>query len=355
MSVLRITEIADDDGTVTGPLTFEWSIKNRAAPQGDWEQPREVRVTRTYYPDSSGVPSEQVGGSNLGQQTLEGVLDDRHMGAGVALEHAKAFDKMVSRLNRVKIEYDHTGYVARIDSFVPNVRRSNFIPWRLTFTPHWEIAAPPQKTRGGLAGQSLPRTPDEYYQGVLLSFSSGEQLHDDAALWQLGGTVFLDVGTKIAEASATVDEIQRVLDLRTNAQVNATTTIKNVADLMARVETRTAAVTATLTSTSSDTAAMWQSPLTVLGFEAWGRGVAADMRIAGLRAHTARIELARKVDPEVLAIYQPRAGESLMAISLQFYGNAYQWRTIADRNRLAYTNLQGTEALVIPRLAREAA
>jgi nucleoid-associated protein YgaU len=52
------------------------------------------------------------------------------------------------------------------------------------------------------------------------------------------------------------------------------------------------------------------------------------------------------------ALYRPRAGESLYAISNQFYGTPHQWRQIAEVNGLYGMTLTGEELLTIPAAAR---
>jgi nucleoid-associated protein YgaU len=85
-----------------------------------------------------------------------------------------------------------------------------------------------------------------------------------------------------------------------------------------------------------------------LALEAWARGLAYQARVMVNLAWRAAQDLSARVDPDALALYRPKAGESLYSISIRFYQTPNRWRDIYERNRLRTFTLSGLETLVIP-------
>ncbi len=349
MSTLRITEIIED-GSVDDAASFEFGMATRGGIRGDWEQPLETRCVTTRYPGSDGKPSRQKLGWNYGDQSFEGLWDRRHMGAGVPESTRDLFEQMVQREHDVRIEWAGDGFVGYIRKFTP-APDPNGIRWRVEYEVDRKVDRQSRPSRGGLASLGRRRTVDDWNAWVNSPASAAFKAHNKVESWRFAGRLFEAVDSKVLELRVSLAEIDKVLELRNDAKITTTGTLRNVADLMTRVQTRALSVSAELQATNSDTAAGWEDPLTVLSYEGWSRGMAADARLSGFRARKAAVDLAKQADPQVLAVYRPNRGESMMGISRKFYGTPFQWRAIYERNHLNTTNLTGREHLVIPKLA----
>jgi hypothetical protein len=130
--------------------------------------------------------------------------------------------------------------------------------------------------------------------------------------------------------------------------INPGLALRKAMALSAGVITTAANVTNLKGSLRSDTTLGIQSALSVLSFDTWSRGLAAQARITIFNTRKTQISYAAQVDQTAISVYRPRAGESIYAISNKFYGTPHNARLIRERNKLPSYNLTGEELLIIP-------
>lgn len=336
-----------DDGTVT-PTSFVWTAENGAMPRGLMALPVTAAIKkRTQYPGNEGRPTEQRLGWELEDGwTVSGEWDRRRMGAGIPESTKLAMEALVKANQRVSIQLDGDRIIGFIDKVAPVVTPYGF-SYTLTISPHGQTSgrAP---VPGGLLGQAAVRSPDEYYSDTAASVLSAIDRHGSATSWAFAGSYHADLGDSLSDLAATMTSISTTLASRENTQATPVEVVRVAASLFAKVRTDAAVVAAVLDDADSTAVVAWDSPMGVLRFESWSRGVASDMRATQWKAHEATLALGRQADPSILALYKPRKNESIMAIARRYYGDPLLWREIHSRNRLEYTNFQGTETIVIP-------
>lgn len=340
------------DGLLDSEITysrFVWTAENGAMPRGEISFPSTVlRTKRTDYTGNAN-PTEQVLGSNLGDSwQVSGEWDRRRMGLGVPDATKDAIERFVRSGVRAVIQLDDQRFVGLIKQFDPIMTAYG---WRytLTISPHGTDSGE-RKLPGGLRGQTRIRTPDEHYADVYEVVARANGRQSAAPLWAFAGSYHTDMGDVLLDLSDTVGHVAALLNAREDGQTTSLEVVRGAVALFALAQTQAATVAAELKAVSSAVILAWDNPAGVLSYEAWARGVAADMRECQWRSHQATIALGLRVDPSIRALYKPRAGESLYAIARKFFGDGLLWREIMTRNQLEFTNLQGTETLVIPAL-----
>jgi hypothetical protein len=166
----------------------------------------------------------------------------------------------------------------------------------------------------------------------------------------VAGDGFLDdVGAGIDAMFATLGDAmgqvqERVLDPLTEGADN----LNRLSQRFAAVKSHSFDMLQQLNSASSTSNLAYETAEATLEFEAWARGLSGQLRLGWLEAHTAEQVLRRQATPKAQALYRPFKGESLYAISSQFYGNPHEWQRIMDANGLSTLTLTGEELLVIP-------
>jgi nucleoid-associated protein YgaU len=308
------------------------------------------RTKRTEYPGNEGRPTEQVLGWNLEDGwTVSGEWDRRRMGTGVPESTKADIEALVKSGARVSVQLDDLRYVGRITKLAPVMTAYGF-RYTLTISPHSDDGGA-RVNPGGLQGQTVVKTPDDYWTDVSALYDSAAARQDDAPQWWFGGVYYSSAGTALLDLSATVASIRASLDSRPDAQATPVEVVRASVSLFAQAQAQAATAAEVLAGVSSDDALAWDNPAGVLAFESWSRGIGADMRALQWSAYQATVGLGMQVDPSVMALYKPRRHESLYSIARRFYGDPLLWREISSRNRLQFTNLTGEETLVIPVLS----
>lgn len=342
-----IRRLDQDDGTVNAS-PFIWTAANGAMPRGLMDLPTTAAIKeRTHYPGNEGNPTEQRLGWELEDGwTVSGQWDRRRMGTGVPEQTKANMEALIKSSARVAVQLDDLRYVGFIDKLACQMTPFGFA-YTLTISPHSETSGG-RLNAGGLRGQTAQRSPDEYAADVAAMMASAADRQTGAPLWAFSASYHTDVGDLLVDVSRTVEAIAATLATREDARSTPLEVVRAAVSLFAQARTQAALVGVELDAVDSTTVLAWDSPIYVLDFESWARGLAADMRELQWRAHEAVLGLGARIDPSILALYKPRKNEALQAIAYRFYGNGHLWREIHTRNRLEYTNLTGMETLVIP-------
>ena len=344
------------------PARFEWSAAARSIPLRPWTFGVAVRSVRTDYPGADD-PTEQVLGPNYTPFTLRGRWDDRYnplaledariSGAGnrratggyAVLERAR-FEALVRRANPVRITFEDLTVQGLITAAEFDFRRAWDIGYSFTVSPHHRAPggrlAMPRSPRGALNAKQLQAE-------VARPVASARTAFALAPVARLAGDRWTDAGELVDALDAQLAVIDAAIGQRTTGDVSEPGTgLLRLAAAFYGLALIGLDLTTLVAADASDDALDYETPLAMLAFDAWARGLGRAGRevvLAGLRASG---EVRRRAMPSAVNLYRPRAGEHLYETSQRFYGTPYQWRRIAARNRLTTTVLAGTELLIIP-------
>lgn len=329
---------------------FAFTIEEHASHRGPLELPVKLRTTRIDYPGND-VPTEQVMGWNYEPITFQGSWEDRHMGAGVALDTMRAFRGLVKRGSLVRVSLEQITFKGVITDFRPSYEYEAKIGWEFTFSPHADEgidgAFARVQSRRRLPKTAL-RTPDDYNRRLAAPLDLAASYHERGPKVQISSSLWLDIGLSLASAVSVSAAINVNVRDRQQSRTDTADFNRRLAAQFSEAHSACAEVVVALSDISTDDYLSWSSALGELEYEVWMRGVQQNARQAMLRAYEAKLEMQRRADPSIIAIYSPGTNESLYAIALRFYGDPAMWRLIAERNNLEYINLLGTETLEIP-------
>jgi hypothetical protein len=174
------------------------------------------------------------------------------------------------------------------------------------------------------------------------------EIHGAAPREQLAGDAYADVDGDVEVLNGTFEEIAKVIDERLSEGEEATQGILRLALLFQSAKTAAAGVISRVRGMRGDLDLAYETAIGTLEFESWTRGLAEQAgQIIGI-GHDASEELAERVTPQTQAIHQGRQGQTLMAVSLLYYGTADNWQLVQAANNLDTFVLEGGELLVIP-------
>lgn len=345
-----ITELrrAGDGGLVDTPTKFVWTNTNRAAPRGSWRFGLQQRTIREDYPGVE-APVEQVLGPNFKDFSLQGIWDDRHNHPGYALETMRAFEALVQRGSLCRFEFETVSVVGLPKDADFDYRRASYIGYSFTVSPHY-------RTSGGISSGSTARrtvpeafTPvADYRDQAIAAEESMGLVHSFAPKASIKGTAHADTGSLLSELGDAVSDLTEAIAWRGEAATDFIVDIKRVSNALNVVKGKAAGLITSVASLKSSTHLAYDNAVAALDFDAWRCGLSQYGRKLGLLGVRGRDELARRAEPKAVALYRPRKGESLYAISQKYYGTPSEWKTIATRNNLDTITLQGTELLIIP-------
>jgi hypothetical protein len=346
----KITELAKTGATsyVDSGVQFVWDRDTQSSPANSWEYAVQLRTVKEHYPGVSGNPSEQVLGWHYEDFDLEGKWDDRYAGAGFAEDTRIAMEALIKRANLVRMEFEGINVIGLLTKLTFTYRTKYLQKYVLHFSPHRregddQVAfAPPAVAN-----------PDTYQVQAQAIYQLMQDTHSEAPSQYVGGTSFTDVGAALATVGATVATISDIVSARVlTVQVptggsQPVSSLARLAQAFTTLRSQSAAILP-LTVLPADTSLMVVQAVPMLALESWARGMAYASRAMMYLAWQAQRDLATRVDPTALAIYRPKRGESLYAISNRFYQTPNRWRDIYERNRLRTFTLSGLETLVIP-------
>lgn len=332
------------------PVKFVWDSASQSAPRPSWKFGLKQRTKRRDYAGAD-EPTEQILGPMFKPFTVDGTWDDRYAGVDFAWETHQAFEQLVARGNPVRIEFEDLGVTGIITDYDPEYRRRNYIHYAFSVSPHF-------RQPGGIARAQKPQVPVALSRPEAL-VSSIDSIAKDAV------EVQDDLPTRLPTTSNTVSSVidkvgswlSKVEDAKQIVDNQLFGPIQQVTDSMKRLASQMRAIRGDvqdiLTSVAdvvSDTELAYTTAIDVLDFEVWKRGIAYQARLCVGASAESEGQLNERVDSQIKAVYRPHAGESLYAISNQFYNTPHNWRAIADVNGLTTITLQGDESLVIPEL-----
>lgn len=334
-----------------GGERFEWTSDTRAqdpsvggaraCPLQPWNIGGRLRTKKTWY-NGAKSPSEQVQGPEFKDQTFSGGLDDRYNFPGYALDVKRRFEAMCERGNYVRISYQQEAWEGIITDWDLQFRRSWDIPYSFTFSVH---GRPEDRA---LADRSPPTvlSTAQVFDNVDVGVQAMLDTHSDAPVGMLTGDT-ADVATgKLAVIAGARDDLSNTLDqndYRPNSRP-----FSKIASLLHSINRGASDLIDNFAYMRSDTEVIVRTAMATLDFESWSRSMRFQARVAMGDSRRAAAEIDERTDAKVERLYRPRVGELLYSVSTRFYGTPHAWRIIADRNRIRYFKLLGTELLMIP-------
>lgn len=337
-----------------GAVRFEWDSDRRSSPIGGWPGGVTQRTSRTDYPGADS-PTEQVLGPNYKPFTLNGRWKDKFNGGrpavgdppGFALKTFREFLAMVRRGNVVEISFQSLTFQGIITDFDWDYRREYDIGYTFTVSVHKtpgkdELTTEPSALTL-LDASTLSARIEERIKTEMAAINDAKpetQLSLDAS------PITKALYEGMVEASDEFQTInsQRVLTTDPDSDLSVRRAVA-AGDL---VINRASAQLSVHGGLRADVSLMYPTPIGVLDFEVWNRGISATARLTVTDSFNARQQLDAQADPKAIALYKPFVNESLYSISNRFYGTPHEWRRIKQRNRLDSSNMTGTELLVIP-------
>jgi hypothetical protein len=346
-----ITELtATSSGYVDSAVKFAWDAQTQSSPRGAWEIAIKLRTVREDYPGTD-IPTEQVLGFNYEPFTLTGFWDDRYAGAQFAEKTRAAFEDMVIRGNLCRFEFERVSIHGIITEFKPSYHQSFRVGYSFTVSPHFknkggDLRTARKRTNGAPEATANPNRYVLRMQAIVTSMAESMALAPREAIT---GDTYDSVAGMVGDVIDTLDRVNTIIDSQVLAVSGAPqNTLASVVNGFESIQSTATDLIAGLAALRTDNDLSHESALGNLAFESWRRNLAADSRAVLLEAFTARSELGKRVAPDAKALYRPRAGESLYAVSNRFYNTPHKWRLIATRNNLHTFTLTGTEMLVIP-------
>jgi hypothetical protein len=337
VKTFRISELPEG-------VVFEWTRENRAAPRGEWGMPLTLRTSRRD-PAGSAEPVEHVLGWHYEDQTLEGVWDDRYLGAGGALNTLRDFEDLVKRAAPVRIEFEQQTFEGLIKHFTPTYKRKSLISYSFTVSPHRRPSVSSE------VFQPVVPNDDPSTSVTAIQVESEELAVKRAKIAQQvpfqPKTDFLDViQENINQLAAEMDAAKQMLEER----LEQPEAILRLAARFAAAGSAARAVVATSTSADSGVDIAVQNAIAVLTYDEFSRSTMTAARLIHRAAMDAQKETARRARPTGVQIYRPYKGESVYGVSQRFYGTPHEWRRIMEINLLKSPEFTGSEKLTIPAL-----
>jgi hypothetical protein len=342
--VFSITELERRQGQLieTG-VQFRWDARTRSAPRGNWSFGGALRTVRTDY-DGAIEPSEHVLGYSYKDFTVAGRWDDRYAGEGFANSSWQAFEALVKRGRLVRIEFEDVSITGLIKDVDFEYRLKADIGYSFVVSPHYRVAGEQRRAR---AAAPVPRA-DELEAAIQDPVEGIEALMDEAPKEWLSSDQIQVVQGDVDAVRGAFDEIATVIDERLTAAEDSVAAVARLAQLFASIRTSSAEMVSRLRVMRSDLDVAVDSVIPVLDFEVWTRGMAMEAMLALGIATDSEDALKRRIQPRTRAIHRGQQNQTLMAVSLLYYGTPDSWQMIQEANGLSSFVLAGGELLTIP-------
>lgn len=332
---------------VEGSKRFSWDTDNRAAPRGQWEYPLELKKVRDE--NARGEPDIQVLAVAFGDFSLEGVWSDRWGGDGFADRTRQEIEDLVQRATRCRFTLNSISFDGLIDKLVVKYKLDWEIGYKLEITP---FGKPEKRQQRQQRSKSLSGPAQMFSRlQTLVAVIKTAANAAPAAVTKL--TTRVQVAKLAADLDGKVTAIGEVLAGRVlgNDQ-KAQNNLERTAAAFRSVAAKSVELVDLFAASKASTLIATTNPLAEASTSGWLRTIVSGAREAQSLSDEAARSLMLRARGATKALYRPRAGESLYAISTQFFGTPHQWRQIAAVNSLYGMTLTGEEWLIIPAASR---
>lgn len=313
----------------------------RAAPVGPWDMTGKLHTVRTDYPGAR-IPSEQVLYAAHEPFTWTGRWDDRYNYAGYAKAEKQRFEEMCRRGNPVKFEYQVYAYWGIITN------------WKFSFRRRWDIGYTFTVSVHSIDGENkldrspvVQQQPEQALDDIDILAAATAKAHSEKPAWATSTPLVSNVSQALGKVSERINAVANALST-SQGVLKPISDAKNLALQFRALQGECSNVVLQLVTARSDLDMGVRTAKAVLDFEAWSRNTKNLMRLTMGRSKAAADDMDRRDIPSTKAIYRPRKGESLYAISRKAYGTPNAWHTIMRANHLTTLVMAGTETLTIP-------
>ncbi len=349
-AIMRIQELRRTGaGTLEdGLVKFEWSGPNHSSMQGTLDLELMVKTVRKEMPGSNEVV-EQVLSSTWQPFEMSGEWDDKWAGRGFAMGMYNDFSQFVARAPLVRMTLDKHSLVGILTNLKIKYQKESKISWTITMSPHanesFEDPALVTDRR-----DRVRKPIDQWWQTFKAQLDAMTALRKGVGNLPLRADVLSTFDTLLAKVNSVVDQLSNIA---TNGLQGSDTErdLLRVSSTFRRIRGAGLEVTYGIQKQSNTVDVAYQDVIGTLKYDEWtNTTITALWRSTGL-ARQAEIDMQSRLGLNPIAIYRPKKRESLERISVKFYGTPDNWTKIYDGNHLKSRVLDGTEELLIPRLA----
>jgi hypothetical protein len=334
-------------------VRFVWTRETFSVPRGAWQFQVKQRTVREDYPGSE-EPVEQVLGWNYEAFTLNGCWDDRYGGAGFALKTWQDFELLVKRGNPVRLEFQNVSITGLITNVNFSYKRRDYIEYSFGFSPHFRT---PKETIKVLSGGAFrptldPKTVAKLARAQLEALMAAQALARAANLSRvqsiLSSDIFREITADLDAIAAQIAKVDNIVNEQITSAQNAANAFLRAVQIFSSIKSMAASTLTRIQHLQSTVQLGVQTAVTTLDFEVWHRSLGARLRDLIVGSDNAQKQLRPRAHPSVKRLHRAKKGESLYAISQNYYGTPHRWREILQRNGLTKVILDGGELLVIP-------
>ena len=286
--------------------------------------------------------------------TLNGCWSDKHAGSNFAVDTWKAFELLTKRGNLVRLEFEEVQIVGLITNASFSYKRRDYIEYSFTFSPHFraknESVRPP--IGQGPRATMDPKTVAKLARAKLDELAATQALATAANLSQvqqlLSTDVFRDLNGDLDSIAADMLKVESAVNEEIFKAENAANTFLRAVQIFATIKSTAATAITRLQGINSTVGLGVETAITALDYDSWSRGMGASLRELVVQCDDSQKQLAARATPGIKKLHRARAGESLYAISNQYYGTPHRMRQLLEANGLTKIVLDGGELLMIP-------
>jgi hypothetical protein len=346
---MGLTFVVEEQAQIGGGATpaqlerFEWDADRQSAPLKPFGRPGEMRHKRSD--NGGGVePTFQILGPKLVPITFQGRWDDRYNRVGFAMDERRRFLGMCYRGRRVRISYGETDLLAHIVSWDTPERDDFRIDYTFTIEPIRDELIFSAKVERSSRTVESPRQLVQSIEDQAAVLAAVQADIPDGIV----GSLSTDIQASLALLGDRVAAAKAVVSQRLLVGTESIPALRQVGAIFRDSITVANTILVQLETVRADTDLATRTAAAELAFEEWRRGMAYEARIQALLGIQGERAMGERAEPQALAIYQPRKGETLYEVSLNCYGTPHNAGLIADHNDLHSWTLDGTVALEIP-------
>lgn len=317
-----------------------------AAPVGRWVAGGQQRHVRTDYPGAI-APTVQVLGPVQKDQDVAGEWDDRFNFAGYAESERERFEEMCRRGSPVWVTFAGWAF----DAFITD--------WDLSYKGAWRVGykfaltvvnrTDQSNARAGSVTKTKAQTLTVAFQDIDQRTQQAFDENKDVPRRNIGTELSGVLDTALAAVNDFRNAMAGTLDgTESNRAAQAIFQFRRLATQARLIQGAASSVIDELVAVKADAELQTMTAMSLLDFEASTRSLKMQMRLLRGTSQKVGDDMDGRIEPDPFRFYRARQGESLYAISNQFYGAPHSWRLIAERNGLTTLTLQGGEVLMIP-------
>lgn len=343
------------------PARFEWDVEHRNVPHDGLNFGLQLRSKRTDYPGST-KPSEQVLGAHFKDFSVSGRWLDKWNYPGYANETRQLFEQLVTRGNLCRIEFLDYRFVGLIKDVDFDVKNAIDVGYTFAVSVHEEAAIYRNLGFGERVASGGFVSPRDHAAAVEDMLEAMLPTHTDPVVGEIPGSgsnsmlpTHLQGTTLHGRAIRLVKQIdERVQSLKASVDAAVINPVSDAASALLTIASGFALIRGACQSTIDELAAIRSdeqasmSALETLNFDTWRLGIQGQCFVMMGRAYQAEQQAVAQAKPDILRIHEAKSGDTLIKLSLLYYGTVDSWQVIADRNGMVGATVTPGAFLIIP-------